>query len=146
MKYGLPEQAIDYVNLALTLDPRHYRSWDLLGLIRLQAKDYRQAARLCIGMGIGATALVLFNLALAGTPFLSVRFDWTHDLLDTWVGLHHGLFTFAPWTLAGFVFALRGIRKLGTGSETLLPKIGLAVAPFALIFSVNCRYAVRRGS
>jgi len=44
MKYGLPEQAIDYVNLALSLDPRHYRSWDLLGLIRLQAKDYRQAA------------------------------------------------------------------------------------------------------
>jgi tetratricopeptide (TPR) repeat protein len=44
MKYGLPEQAIDYVNLALSLDPRHYKSLDLLGLIHLQAKDYRQAA------------------------------------------------------------------------------------------------------
>jgi Tfp pilus assembly protein PilF len=44
MKYGLPEQAIDYVNLALSLDPRHYQSLDLLGLIHLQAKDYRRAA------------------------------------------------------------------------------------------------------
>jgi len=44
MKYGLPEQAIDYVNLALSLDPRHYQSLNLLGLIHLQAKDYRPAA------------------------------------------------------------------------------------------------------
>lgn len=44
MKYGLPEQAVDYVNLALSLDPRHYQSLDLLGWIRFQAKDYRLAA------------------------------------------------------------------------------------------------------
>jgi len=44
MKYGLPEQAIEYVNLALSLNPRHYLSLDLLGLIRLQGKDYRLAA------------------------------------------------------------------------------------------------------
>jgi tetratricopeptide (TPR) repeat protein len=44
MKYGLPEQAIDYVNLALSLDPRHYQSLNLMGLIHLEAKDYRLAA------------------------------------------------------------------------------------------------------
>jgi tetratricopeptide (TPR) repeat protein len=44
MNYGLPDQAIDYVNLALSLDPRHYRSLNLLGQIHLQAKDYRLAA------------------------------------------------------------------------------------------------------
>ena len=44
MRYGLPEQAIDYVNLALSLDPLHYKSLNLLGVIHLQAKNYRQAA------------------------------------------------------------------------------------------------------
>jgi tetratricopeptide (TPR) repeat protein len=44
MKYGLPEQAIEYVNLALSLDSRHYQSLNLLGLIRFQAKDYLEAA------------------------------------------------------------------------------------------------------
>ena len=44
MNYGLPDQAIDYVNLALSLDPRHYQSLNLLGQIHLQTKDYRLAA------------------------------------------------------------------------------------------------------
>jgi len=44
MEYGLPEQAVDYVNLALSLDPRHYQSLDLLGWIHFQAKDYLRAA------------------------------------------------------------------------------------------------------
>ena len=44
MEYGLPEQAVDYVNLALSLDPRHYQSLDLLGWIQFQAKDYLRAA------------------------------------------------------------------------------------------------------
>jgi tetratricopeptide (TPR) repeat protein len=44
MKYGLPEQAVDYVNLALSLDSRHYQSLDLLGWIHFQAKDYLRAA------------------------------------------------------------------------------------------------------
>jgi Flp pilus assembly protein TadD len=39
MKYGLPDQALDYLGLALTLDPNHSRALGLRGMIRLQAGD-----------------------------------------------------------------------------------------------------------
>jgi tetratricopeptide (TPR) repeat protein len=44
MKYRLPDQAVEYIQKALTLDPRHYPSWALLGRIRLQAGDPAGAA------------------------------------------------------------------------------------------------------
>jgi len=44
MKYGLTDEAIKYVNQALSLDPRHDKSYGLLGLIHLRKKEYAEAA------------------------------------------------------------------------------------------------------
>jgi tetratricopeptide (TPR) repeat protein len=44
MKYGLADQALDYANQALTLDPRHYLSLNLLGVIHLQKRNFVEAA------------------------------------------------------------------------------------------------------
>jgi len=39
LKYNLPDQALEYLGLALSLDPNHSRSLGLRGMIRLQAGD-----------------------------------------------------------------------------------------------------------
>ena len=39
-RYNLPEQAVEYIEAALALDPAHYQSLSLLGYIRFQAGDY----------------------------------------------------------------------------------------------------------
>jgi Flp pilus assembly protein TadD len=44
MRYDLPDQAIEYLEEALTLDPAHYQSCNLLGLIYFQKKNYAEAA------------------------------------------------------------------------------------------------------
>jgi tetratricopeptide (TPR) repeat protein len=44
MNYGLPEEALKYVDLALSLDPQHYPSLNLLGMLYLQKENYAQAA------------------------------------------------------------------------------------------------------
>jgi tetratricopeptide (TPR) repeat protein len=44
MRYGLPEEALKYANQALVLDPRHYQSLNLLGMIYLQKENYAEAA------------------------------------------------------------------------------------------------------
>ncbi len=40
LRYNLPEQAVEYVEAALALNPAHYPSLSLLGYIRFQAGDY----------------------------------------------------------------------------------------------------------
>ncbi len=39
MKYSLPDQALEYLGLALSLDPNHSRALGLRGMIRLQAGE-----------------------------------------------------------------------------------------------------------
>ena len=42
-KYNLPDQAVEYIEAALALDPVHYQSLNLLGHIRFRAGDYPKA-------------------------------------------------------------------------------------------------------
>ena len=44
MKYELLDEAIKYLNQALVLDPNHYESYNLLGLIHFKKKNFFQAA------------------------------------------------------------------------------------------------------
>ena len=44
MNYGLPEEAVKYVDLALSLDPQHSASLNLLGMLYLQKENYAEAA------------------------------------------------------------------------------------------------------
>lgn len=44
MKYGLPEQAIKNLNQALSLDPNHYQSYNLLGHIYFEKMNFAEAA------------------------------------------------------------------------------------------------------
>lgn len=44
MKYGLVEQAIEYLNQALSLDPNHYQSYNLLGLAHSKKQNFTEAA------------------------------------------------------------------------------------------------------
>jgi len=43
--YELPDEAVKYLNRALALDPRHYQSLNLLGIIYLEKKNYPEAVR-----------------------------------------------------------------------------------------------------
>lgn len=43
--YELPDEAIKYLNRALALDPRHYQSLNLLGIVYLEKKNYPEAVR-----------------------------------------------------------------------------------------------------
>jgi tetratricopeptide (TPR) repeat protein len=43
--YELPDEAIKYLNRALALNPRHYQSFNLLGIIYLEKKNYTEAVR-----------------------------------------------------------------------------------------------------
>lgn len=44
MRYDLVDQAIEYLNQALALDPGHYQSYNLLGLAYFKKKNYADAA------------------------------------------------------------------------------------------------------
>ena len=44
MKYGMPDEAIRYLNNALSLDPNHQPSYFLLGLALSQKKNYKESA------------------------------------------------------------------------------------------------------
>jgi len=44
LKYGLEDEAIKYLNQAIALDPQHFQSYKLLGLIYFQKKNFEQAA------------------------------------------------------------------------------------------------------
>jgi len=44
MQYKLPDEALKYLDLALSLDPRHYQALNLLGVIQLNKKNYAEAA------------------------------------------------------------------------------------------------------
>jgi len=44
MNYGLPEEALRYLDQAVALDPRHAKANRLMGIIRLQRKEPRPAA------------------------------------------------------------------------------------------------------
>lgn len=44
MRYDLIDQAIEYLNQALALDPGHYQSYNLLGLAYFKKKNYVDAA------------------------------------------------------------------------------------------------------
>lgn len=44
MNYGLPEEALRYVELALALDPAHAKANRLAGIIRLQNREHQAAA------------------------------------------------------------------------------------------------------
>jgi len=44
MKYSMPDEAIRYLNNALSLDPNHQPSYFLLGLAQSQKKNYEEAA------------------------------------------------------------------------------------------------------
>jgi len=44
MRYDLVDQAIEYLNQALALDPGHYKSYHLLGLAYFKKKNYTAAA------------------------------------------------------------------------------------------------------
>lgn len=41
--YELPDEAVKYLSQALALDPRHYQSLNLLGIIHLEKKNYPEA-------------------------------------------------------------------------------------------------------
>jgi len=41
--YELPDEAVRYLNRALALDPRHYQSLNLLGIIYIEKKNYAEA-------------------------------------------------------------------------------------------------------
>jgi len=43
--YELPDEAVKYLNRALALEPRHYQSLNLLGIIYLEKKNYAEAVR-----------------------------------------------------------------------------------------------------
>lgn len=43
MKYGLADQALVYVNEALSLSPRHYQALHLLGMIKLEKRNFTEA-------------------------------------------------------------------------------------------------------
>ena len=43
LRYGLPDEAIRYAQLALSLDPQHFDSWSLLGSAYCSKGDYGQA-------------------------------------------------------------------------------------------------------
>jgi tetratricopeptide (TPR) repeat protein len=44
MQYNLVDEAIKYLNIALTLDPNHYKSLKLLGHIHFERKNFPEAA------------------------------------------------------------------------------------------------------
>ena len=44
MQYGLPDEALKYVDQALSLDPRHFQSLSLQGLIQLKKGNYAESA------------------------------------------------------------------------------------------------------
>jgi Flp pilus assembly protein TadD len=44
MQAGLPDEAIKYLNKAVTLDPRHYLSYNLFGLAYMVKRDFPDAA------------------------------------------------------------------------------------------------------
>jgi tetratricopeptide (TPR) repeat protein len=44
MKYGLVEKSIKYLNQALSLDPNHYQSYNLLGLAYFKKQNFGESA------------------------------------------------------------------------------------------------------
>lgn len=43
MRYGLPEEAVKYLNQALSLDSNHYPSYFLLGAIQTEKRNFKEA-------------------------------------------------------------------------------------------------------
>ncbi|MFQ5721450.1 MAG: tetratricopeptide repeat protein [Candidatus Aminicenantales bacterium] len=44
LKYGFEDEAIKYLDQAISLDPQHFQSYKLLGLLYFQKKNFEQAA------------------------------------------------------------------------------------------------------
>ena len=68
MQYGIPDEAFKYLNQALALDPRHYLSYNLLGLAHMTKGNLAEAVkafRACIGVAPGTFSEAHNNLGTA---------------------------------------------------------------------------------
>ena len=68
MQYGIPDEAFPYLDRALALDPRHYLSYNLLGLahmIKGQLPEAIKAFRACINCAPSNFSEVYNNLGTA---------------------------------------------------------------------------------
>jgi tetratricopeptide (TPR) repeat protein len=164
MKYGLPDEALKYVEQALSLDPQHYLSLNLLAMLCLQKEDYAGAAAALekcltvkpdfpdghnnlgtayLKMGIKDKAMAEFQKAFAGNGNAFAAFNMANLSLERKelpVALDWIEKTVQKSPREAGVYNLKGVilNEMGRYPEAVLSlETGLSLAPADVAININ---------
>jgi len=96
LRYGLPDEAIRYGKLAVSIDPGHFDGWNLLGLayynkaeFAMSAEAYEKAAAIKPGAADVQRGLGLAYIELKETEKAEAALKRSYDIADAYETAYH---------------------------------------------------------